>query len=139
MPADIGAAYDALLPGEREISLQLAEVSSSVLRTMSDTFQFYLELEPDGRLLSLQEQTAARERLEIGALCLRDVDENRDLVRYSASQEHSDFRPSISFLRVMQRSLMLALSTDPTRRGRAISLRELRALARPVHEFWAND
>lgn len=138
IPQEIRAEYDAMLPGQQEITLRLIEISNLVLKTMSDTFRFYLDLEPDGRLLSAQERTAARERLEIGALCLRDADENRELVRYSAAKEGFDFRPSISILRIMQRSLILALSEDSTRRGRAISLRELRALMRPIHEFWAS-
>lgn len=48
-------------------------------------------------------------------------------------------RPTISVLRMMQRSLVLTLSDDPDRRARAISPAVLVSFIRPVYEFWAHE
>lgn len=131
-------ASGAPKPGEEELILAGKEMTEQLALTMTETFRFYTKtLAPDGRELSAEERAAVKERLDAGVLALRAARVNRDFIAYILAEEDFDVRSTISVLRMMQRSLVLALSADPDRRARAISPAVLVSFIRPVYEFWA--
>jgi hypothetical protein len=123
-------------PGQRP-----KKVGDVLAVTTGDTFTFYLRLVPDGRELGPVETQRAQERLGAGAECLRVVDEKRELILRLAEEGQNsgadtDLRPTISMLRSMQRSLVLAISEDPSRRKMAMPTDELKARAEAIYETW---
>jgi hypothetical protein len=139
MTDEIESLLAAMAPGEREIALRAVELRRTIVITMSDTAGAYGRLKPDGRELDQRERAVARERLEEGARCLRRMDRNEDIVDYlvevgQETGQNMDLRPFINVLRTMQRSLVLALSDQPTRRQRAASVAELAPVVRGVLE-----
>jgi hypothetical protein len=85
------------------------------------TAVFYRDLAPDGRELTPEERAAALDRVETAAA----VDRELDLAREFFSEEQwSKTRLMLAELRSLRRSLTLALSSDPGRRGLAVSLDE---------------
>ncbi len=86
---------------------------------------------------------AAREQLEAVTVCLRSIHPDRDIIDFFAEEgrrvgQDSDMRPTISVLRMMQRSLALALSDDQANRAHAMPIEELREFVIPVLRFWRN-
>jgi hypothetical protein len=101
----------------------------------------YTKLAPDGRELTTAEASTAREELVSVTVGLRSIHPDRDLIRAIAAvgpRQHrdTDFRPTISLLRMMQRGFALALSDNPDRRTQAMPRDELGRFAVPVHRFW---
>jgi hypothetical protein len=130
------AQGNELQKGEREIAERVKEIANRLIVATGETYSLYVRLDPRGRQLTPEDQLVAQNRLEQGSASLRDVDIDRHLVRYLADRERFDLRPTIAVLRVMQRSLILALSNHAQRRANAISLAELHARMRPVHGSW---
>jgi len=128
------ADFDALLGGEQEIAVRAKELGELLRETTFETYRFYRDIAPDGRELTADERAAALERLELGAICSRTVDRDRDIVEHVA--EGFDLRPTLAALRSLQHSLVLALSEDAALRSRAMTVDELQARLRPVYEFW---
>lgn len=82
---------------------------------------FYKELAPDGRELSAAEQSAVRSQIEDAAAADREL----DLARGSFPER--DWEPTrlmLGELRSLRRSLVLALSSDPERRGLVVTIPE---------------
>jgi hypothetical protein len=135
------ADRNALRPGEKEIADRGREIAEQLAITVGRTAGLYAELVPDGRELTPREAAAAREQLEAVAICLRDIHHDRDIIDRFAEEgrrigRDADMRPTISVLRMMQRSLALALSEDPARRAHVMPIDELRKFVVPVHRFW---
>lgn len=82
---------------------------------------FYKDLAPDGRELSAEERAAAEAQVETAAAVDRELDLARGLF---SEQDWSTTRLMLAELRSLRRSLTLALSSDPRRRGLAVSLDE---------------
>ena len=130
-----------LKPGEEEVAERGLEIAEKLARTVGKAAGFYAELAPDGRELAPREAAAVREQLTAVTICLRRIHPDRDIVEFFAEEgrrlgRDSDLRPTISVLRMMQRSFGLALSDDPVRRGQAMRVEELRKFMIPVHRFW---
>lgn len=137
------ARGNALKLGDREIAERGREIAEQLARTVGSTAGFYSELAPDGRELAPGEAEAAREQLEVATVCLRSIHSDRDIIDFFAEEgrrvgRDSDMRPTISVLRMMQRSLALALSDDPAHRAYVMPIEELREFVIPVHRFWRN-
>ncbi len=130
-------ALGAMSPDIRPVAHATREVGLALLQVASQTFRLYLDLAPDGGELNAEEKMLVRERLEIGALCLRDADDVRDFIRHLAKDEGLDLHITISALRGMQRSLILLLSDQPERRQRAMSTDEVKKRMEPVAAFWS--
>jgi hypothetical protein len=85
------------------------------------TAVFYRDLAPDGRELSSEERSAVQEQVETAAA----VDRELDLARgFFSEEEWTKTRLMLAEFRSLRRSLTLALSSDPGRRGLAVSLDE---------------
>jgi hypothetical protein len=111
------------------------EVVEMLALALGETFRLYAEIDPDGRRLSTGERRIVRERLEANAVSLRWANGKGHLLSRLADESGRDFRPMIEVLRMMQRSLALALSTDQLRRMRAISFRDLAGFVKPQWDF----
>jgi len=106
----------------------------ATLAALAEVSALYRELAPDGRALEAGEADRARHASETAALRARDLDANRSLLTLVAGRR--DLRPSVYLLRCLQYSLILALSSEPDRRARAIGVPELIDRLRPVYEGW---
>jgi hypothetical protein len=137
--AEAQSIFDAMVPSEREIALRAKRLRRLVIFTMSETAGYYGRLKPDGRELDDDERTATRARLETGAMCLRSVARDWDIIEFlvragEQTRQDLDLRPAVGVLRMMQRSLILALSEDDERRERVAPTSELAPLVRSVIE-----
>lgn len=82
---------------------------------------FYKDLAPDGRALSPEERSTAEAHVEMAATIDRELDLFRELF---SEHDWSQTRLMLAEYRSLRRSLTLALSSDPGRRGLALSLDE---------------
>jgi hypothetical protein len=101
----------------------------------------YNDLAPNGRKLSSSEATKARDQLVALSICLRDIHDDDDIISLLVADGQrigmdADLRPTISFMRMMQRGFGLALSDVPGRRKQAMPLEELGRYAAAVVQFW---
>lgn len=115
-----------------------AELLNDLGRTWISAADFYRQLDPSGRELTQRELVAARDRLEEGAACLRRVQREHAALECFVTRQSTpiELRSTITVLRVLQRSMVLATSDEPSRREKAISVRDVTALIRPIYEYW---
>lgn len=146
-----GKVDNVMRRGDQKFAQDASEVMQELTECFVHTFELYRELAPDGPELRQKERRAVRNRLEANAVRLREVQAKAELVEYLALKRSMDFRPVVEVVRMMQRSLILALSDDPLRRRRAISRQDLQAFvgtqaaflsevyATPAHNQPASD
>jgi hypothetical protein len=130
-------AFGEINPTDQATIERAKELTERLVMTTIETVRFYQQLAPVGRELAGDARKTVHERLDRNGLCLRDAHTDRDLLAYLAVKEGIDFRSTVEVLRLVQRSLVLALSDDPGRRARAISEDKLVSFFRPVYEFTA--
>jgi hypothetical protein len=140
---DPEAASEAVAVTGKDSPQGMAEERAVELRdllmwTWSETAIFYRGLRADGRELSEDEADASRERLRVGAACLRRIDLEREAIDSLAAKgrKDMDFGLTITLLRMMQRSLVLAISDEPARRAQTISMWRLDGTLLPVRAHW---
>jgi hypothetical protein len=136
-------AFQRLPAGEREVALRANELVKLLGLTMSETAGFYAELKPDGQELDADHKAKVRQRAELIAQCLRTLEADRDILDAVTADgervgQDADLQPTVSVLRVLQRSLIVAASEDPGRRARAIPIPEARRLVLGVWTFWTS-
>ena len=138
----IAKRHGLTVPSDQIVDLG-AEITEQVGLTAIRVCEFYTGLAPDGRQLSDDETSATHEWLELVTVCLRKVQANYDVVLFLADLGEEaglqrDLRPTISLLRMVQRSLTLTLSDDSSRRVAAMPLAEFRNYFLPVGRFWTD-
>lgn len=126
--------------GQLGPTLTQSELLNLLVRTWIRTLSFYRRLSPEGAELDEEQRADARERLNAGAACLRQLAGNRatfnDLVAAKGSRNGVDLSRIVVVLRIMQRSLVLALSAYPTRRERAIENDQLAPEVLRLRDLW---
>jgi hypothetical protein len=94
----------------------------AVQEPLEATHAFHFELAPDGRPLKNAQHATARKAIENGAVCLLALEVDHDLF---TETEDDLLQPGISAWRLVQRSLIMAMSTDPARRALATTRSDL--------------
>ena len=128
-------------PGELELAKRASEIARQVGLTCAHAFRTYTEIVHDGRPLTPEEAETAGQQLLAITLCLRDIHDDQDIIDWLATtgaraRKDKDIRPTIAFMRVIQRSYGLALSQDASRQRLAIPPRDLAEYAVPLLRFW---
>jgi hypothetical protein len=119
---------------EMEAARRADALGDLALDTLSKTFKLYLRIAPDGRELDPAEAEEARLQVEACARTGRALDADRELVALLAGE--FDLGPSLAMIRVMQHSLLLALSDDPARRALAMPVPQVQERMAPVYSHW---
>jgi hypothetical protein len=117
------------------VDAQEHEVVEKLALAVGKTFSLYADIDPDGRPLRKSDRRLVHERLEENAVNLRWLTHERKLLSDLADERGRDFRPMVQVLRMMQRSLVLALSADPLRRMRATSVTDLAGFVKAQWDF----
>lgn len=108
---------------DRDAGMRLLALAQQV----ADTIVFYEGIGPDGRELNAEERDAAVGRLVAGVMRMRDLARVAPETKLPtpAGQPSTDLRTIMAIVRRMNRSLVLALSDNPSRRSHAMSVEEL--------------
>jgi hypothetical protein len=114
----------------RDTLRAIGAIAEQLLTVWGDTADCYARIKPDGRALDDDELAAARERVEAISEVLRGITGKEALLRIGAEQSERlgrdrDLRPTIVFVRILQRNLILAMSVEQA------ALR-----VRPLVKFW---
>jgi hypothetical protein len=105
----------------------LAQLVRDIRTPLADVARSYCLLDPRGRALSDSEHRDVRLMLQESAVCLRIVDAERGRVDAHAYAEH--LHAVIVVAHAIQRSLVLAQSSDPDLRAQALTAEQLSELA----------
>ena len=102
------------------VEMRATTLRDLLVRAWSGTAVFYQGLHADGRELTEEEASAARVRLQDGAVCLLRVGRERRLIDALATTGRTDIDlgGSLMLLRMLQQTLVMASSDRADRRAR---------------------
>ena len=120
------------------VEMRATKLRDLLVRAWSDTAVFHQGLHADGRELTEEEASAARVRLQDGAVCLLRVGRERGLIDALATTGRTDIDlgGSLMLLRMLQHTLVMASSDQADRRARTVSPERLANTLLPVCPHW---